>query len=65
MGVRRHFLTGAGYGGMFGAAMTRSIRLEFPGAYDHLMARGNWRERIFRDDVDRRFFLHALGEPAR
>jgi REP element-mobilizing transposase RayT len=26
------------------------------------MARGNRRERIFRDDIDRRFFLRTLGE---
>ncbi|MEP6670728.1 MAG: transposase [Chthoniobacter sp.] len=42
--------------------MPRSIRLEYPGAFYHVMARGNRRERIFADDLDRRFFLQALGE---
>jgi REP element-mobilizing transposase RayT len=40
----------------------RSIRLEYPGAFYHVMARGNRRERIFTDDTDRRFFLGALAE---
>ena len=42
--------------------MARSIRIEFSGAYYHVMARGNRREVIFMDDDDRRFFLHALGQ---
>jgi len=42
--------------------MPRSTRLEFPGAFYHVMARGNRREAIFSDDVDRRFFLKTLGE---
>ena len=42
--------------------MARSIRIEFPGAYYHVMARGNRRGKIFMDDEDRRFFLHTLGE---
>jgi REP element-mobilizing transposase RayT len=42
--------------------MPRSIRLEYPGAYYHVMARGNRREAIFADDDDRRFFLTTLGE---
>ncbi len=42
--------------------MARSIRIEFPGAFYHVMARGNRREAIFLDDDDRRFFLHTLGE---
>jgi hypothetical protein len=29
--------------------MPRSLRLEFPGAYYHVMARGNRRETIFHD----------------
>ena len=36
--------------------MPRSLRIEFPGAFYHVMARGNRRETIFHDD-DRRFFL--------
>ena len=42
--------------------MPRSIRIEYPGAFYHVMARGNRREAIFRDDADRRFFLQTLGE---
>lgn len=42
--------------------MARSIRLEFGGAFYHVMARGNRREAIFLDDVDRRFFLGCVAE---
>ena len=42
--------------------MPRSVRLEYEGAFYHVMARGNRRQAIFRDDVDRRFFLHAFGK---
>jgi len=42
--------------------MPRSLRLEFPGAFYHVMARGNRREMIFHDEDDRRFFLATLAE---
>ncbi|MGI8605419.1 MAG: transposase [Verrucomicrobiales bacterium] len=42
--------------------MARSIRIEIAGAFYHVMARGNRRQAIFRDDDDRRFFLQRLGE---
>jgi putative transposase len=42
--------------------MARGIRIEYPGAFYHVMARGNRRERIFRDEADRRFFCQTLGE---
>ena len=42
--------------------MPRSIRIEFPGAFYHVMARGNRREAIYGDDDDRRYFLKTLGE---
>ena len=42
--------------------MARSIRIEYPGAFYHVMARGNRREHIYRDEVDRRFFLQVLSE---
>lgn len=42
--------------------MARSIRIEFEGAYYHVMARGNRREAIFFNDDDRRFFLTTLGD---
>jgi REP element-mobilizing transposase RayT len=41
--------------------MPRSLRIEFPGAYYRVMARGNRRETIFHDDDDRRFFLATLS----
>jgi putative transposase len=44
------------------SAVARGIRIEYAGAFYHVMARGNRRERIFHDDVDRRFFLQSLGE---
>ena len=42
--------------------MPRSIRIEYPGAFYHVMARGNRREGIFLDEDDQRYFLKALGE---
>jgi len=42
--------------------MARSIRIEYPGAFYHVMARGNRRERIFGDEADRKFFCQTLGE---
>ena len=42
--------------------MARSIRIEFPGAFYHVMARGNRRETIFQDEEDRRFFISTLSE---
>lgn len=42
--------------------MARSVRIEYPGAFYHVMARGNRREAIFREDGDRRFFCQTLGE---
>ena len=41
--------------------MARSVRIEFPGAYYHVMALGNRREEIFVDDDDRRYFLKAVS----
>lgn len=42
--------------------MPRQVRIEYPGAYYHVMARGNRRESIVFDDTDRRTFLRTLGE---
>ena len=42
--------------------MARSIRIEYEGAYYHVMARGNRQENIFLDDDDRRYFLKTLGD---
>src|SRR5258708_4224249 len=44
------------------ASMARALRIEYPGAVYHVMARGNHGHDIFRDDVDRRSFLETLGE---
>ena len=41
--------------------MSRSVRIEFPGAFHHVMARGNRRQKIFLDDDDRRFFPEDFG----
>ncbi len=45
--------------------MARKLRVEYPGALYHVMNRGDHRERIFRDDQDRRQFLSTLGEACR
>jgi putative transposase len=42
--------------------VARSIRIEYAGAYYHVMARGNRRAPIYLDDDDRRFFLKTLSE---
>jgi hypothetical protein len=42
--------------------MARPLRIEFPGAIYHVVARGNAREAIVRADADRDLFLDALGE---
>jgi REP-associated tyrosine transposase len=41
--------------------MARSLRVEYAGAYYHVMGRGNRHEEIFLDE-DRRFFLKAVAE---
>jgi putative transposase len=35
----------------------RKIRIQYPGAMYHIMSRGDRRENIFLDDVDRQDFL--------
>jgi hypothetical protein len=42
--------------------MPRAMRVEFPGAIYHVMDRGDRREDIFINDVDRQDFLKALAE---
>jgi putative transposase len=42
--------------------MARKLRLEYAGAIYHVMNRGDRREAIFRDDVDRKRFSETLGE---
>lgn len=42
--------------------MARPLRIEFPGAFYHLTARGDRREAIYEDDEDRRAFLATFAE---
>jgi hypothetical protein len=37
--------------------MPRQLRIEYPGAIYHVMSRGNRRQDIYLDDVDRQDFL--------
>ena len=40
--------------------MPRRLRIEFEGAIYHVMARGNARQKIVRDDADRRRLIEGL-----
>ena len=42
--------------------MPRKLRIEYPGAMYHVMSRGNRRQDIFLDDIDRHDFLKTLAE---
>lgn len=42
--------------------MARPLRIQYPGAYYHVMNRGNRREDIFITDTDRRSFVDALAD---
>jgi REP element-mobilizing transposase RayT len=44
------------------AVMPRPLRIQYPGAAYHVMARGNQGQPIFRDDQDRKRFLDTLEE---
>jgi putative transposase len=46
------------------AVMPRRLRLQYPGAIYHVMARGNGRQDIVRDDHDRRRLRDDLGRAA-
>ncbi len=45
--------------------MPRQVRIEFEGAFYHVMCRGDRREAIFQDDQYRERFLATLGEAVR
>jgi REP element-mobilizing transposase RayT len=45
--------------------MARPLRIEFAGALYHITARGNDREAIYLDDLDRKKFLGLLSEVCR
>ena len=42
--------------------MARALRIEFEGAYYHILSRGNEQRDIFYDDKDRLLFIDTLGE---
>ena len=42
--------------------MPRQLRIDYPGAVHHGMSRGNRRENIYRDEVDRQDFLKTPAE---
>ena len=42
--------------------MARPLRIEYPGAYYHVMNRGNRGEDIFLSDKDRKVFLDGLAD---
>ncbi|MDA3894657.1 MAG: transposase [Desulfobacteraceae bacterium] len=42
--------------------MARQWRIEYPGAFYHILSRGNERQVIFRSDDDREMFLNLIGE---
>ena len=42
--------------------MARPLRIQYPGAYYHVMNRGNRREAIFITDTDRSRFVDALAD---
>ena len=40
--------------------MARPLRIEYPGAYYHVINRGNNQEKIFKNDRERLTFLYIL-----
>ncbi len=42
--------------------MARPLRVEYPGAYYHVINRGNNQEKIFKNDRDKEKFLEYLGK---
>jgi len=44
--------------------MSRPLRIEFPGALYHVTSRGDRKEDIYEDDLDRIRFLETLGDVA-
>ena len=42
--------------------MSRPLRIEFPGAVDHVTSRGDRREAIYRDDLDRVAQLEVIAQ---
>ena len=50
------------YENMISFAMSRPLRIEFPGAWYHVMNRGAGYQNIFRDDSHRALFMDFLSE---
>ena len=44
------------------SAMSRACRIEYEGAFYHLLSRGNEQRDIFEDEMDRNIFLDTIGE---
>jgi len=44
--------------------MARPLRIEYPGAYYHVMNRGQSRRNIFIEDKERQTFLDLLADMA-
>ena len=42
--------------------MSRPLRIEYDGAWYHVMNRGQSRRRIVKTDIDRKLFLDILAE---
>jgi hypothetical protein len=42
--------------------MPRKARIDTPGALHHIIVRGIYRRKIFKDDTDRIYFLDRLGK---
>jgi REP element-mobilizing transposase RayT len=42
--------------------MSRPVRIGFPNALYHVIARGDWREDTFEDDADRHAFLDIFAQ---
>jgi putative transposase len=42
--------------------MARPLRIQYPGAVYHVMARGSHGQAIFADDEDRKIYLETLAE---
>jgi putative transposase len=47
---------------VYSVLMARPLRIQFPGALYHVTNRGNNRESLFKDDVDRQAFLTILAQ---
>jgi REP element-mobilizing transposase RayT len=45
--------------------MARPLRIEYPGAYYHVMNRGQFRRSIFIEDQGRQSFLDLLADMTR